>query len=77
MTPLRGYRPMILAALADVTSTNRGSVIPRLETPSLNVIPMRVSAPLCPPVTSDMVFPAILTSQDVQYSSVAMVLRPP
>ena len=36
-------------------------------------MPMRASAPLWPPVVSEMVRPEILVSQEVQYSSVAMV----
>ena len=64
---------MILAALAEVTSTNRCNPIPRRDTPSLKVTPIRVSTPLWPPVTSEMVRPTVLVSQEVQYSSVAMV----
>ena len=68
---------IIFAALAEVTSTNRCKDMPRLETPSLKVMPTLVSAPLWPPVTSEMVRPSIFNSQDVQYSSVAIVLNPP
>ena len=77
IAPFFGYIPNILAAFADVMSTNRSRLIPSSTTPTEYAIPIRVSIPLCPPVTSATVLNRVFSSHVVDTRSVATVeIRP-
>src|SRR5262249_36319523 len=75
--PLRGYRPMIFAALVDTRLTYRFNEYPRLPTISVYISATRGSTPALPPVVSSIRTPCSFFASVQQISSVAMQFMHP